>query len=91
MGKVEDFIVKDLVGHVDQKYRTVSSRSSRAVMGHSMGADGAARYSILYPDVFCGFASHSGSLDLSFLLNCSLLCHPRTRTTKDSVPMSIPH
>lgn len=65
-GKVEDFIVKDLVAHVDQQYRTMGTRNARAVMGHSMGADGAARFGILHSDVFCGFAAHSGSLDFSF-------------------------
>lgn len=85
-GKVEDFIVKDLVAHVDQKYRTVSSRSSRAVMGHSMGGDGAARYGILYPDVFCGFASHSGSLDLSFAQLFFAFVIQEQEQQKDSIP-----
>lgn len=85
-GKVEDFIVKDLIKHIDEKYRTLNNRNSRAVMGHSMGADGAARYGIKYPEVFCGFAAHSGSLDFSFAQLFFNFAIQEQVQQKDSIP-----
>ena len=85
-GKVEDFIVKDLVAHVDQKYRTIGTRNARAVIGHSMGADGAARFRILHPDLFCGFAAHSGSLDFSFARIFFSFAIQEQLQQKDSIP-----
>jgi S-formylglutathione hydrolase len=64
-GKVADFVAKDLVKEVDTKYRTVAKQNARCIMGHSMGADGAVRIGLSNQDVFCGLASHSGSLDFS--------------------------
>lgn len=85
-GKVEDFIVKDLVAHVDQKYHTIGTRNARAVMGHSMGADGAARFGIQHPDVFCGFAAHSGSLDFGFARIFFSFAIQEQLQQKDSIP-----
>ena len=51
-GNWEDFIVKDLVRHVDRKYRTVPSRTGRGITGHSMGGFGALRIAMRNPDVF---------------------------------------
>jgi S-formylglutathione hydrolase FrmB len=39
--KFEDFVVKDLVSHIDANYRTIASRQGRAVAGVSMGGWGA--------------------------------------------------
>jgi S-formylglutathione hydrolase len=51
-GNWEDFIVKDLVAHVDRKYRTIRSRNSRGITGHSMGGFGAFRIAMRNPDVY---------------------------------------
>jgi putative tributyrin esterase len=58
----EDFIVKDLIGHVDATYRTVASRSGRAINGLSMGGYGAIMLGLRHPDMFCSIGSHSGAL-----------------------------
>ena len=51
-GRWEDFIVRDLVGYIDRRYRTVARRSGRGVAGHSMGGYGALRIAMDHPDKF---------------------------------------
>jgi len=46
------FISKELVDFVDTRYRTITSRSSRAVVGHSMGGYGAIHLAMESPEVF---------------------------------------
>ena len=61
-GDYEDYIVKDVVQHVDSHYRTLASRDSRAIAGHSMGGYGAMRLAMRNADVFCAVASHGAPL-----------------------------
>ena len=56
----EDYIVKDLVTHVDATYRTKAEASARAIGGLSMGGYGALMLAMLHKDVFTSAASHSG-------------------------------
>ena len=51
-GNWSDFTAKELVGYIDQNYRTISDRESRGIAGHSMGGHGAIKMGMLYPDVF---------------------------------------
>ncbi|MBP7146550.1 MAG: esterase [Acidobacteria bacterium] len=51
-GNWEDYIARDLVGHVDANFRTLANAASRGVAGHSMGGLGAIRLSMDHPDVF---------------------------------------
>lgn len=51
-GNFEQFIARDLVAYIDAHYRTIPARSSRGLVGHSMGGYGATRISMKYPDVF---------------------------------------
>ena len=51
-GNWEDFTVKELVSHIDTKYRTMPNRNQRGIMGHSMGGYGALTLSMKHPDVF---------------------------------------
>jgi S-formylglutathione hydrolase FrmB len=51
-GNWEDFVVRDLVGHVDRRYRTDARAARRALVGHSMGGFGALAISFNHPDVF---------------------------------------
>jgi putative tributyrin esterase len=60
--KYDDYIARDLVARVDSVYRTVPSRSARAIAGLSMGGYGAISLALAYPDVFSAAASHSGVL-----------------------------
>ena len=51
-GDWERFIAEDLVAYVDSHYRTLPSRLSRGLAGHSMGGYGALRIGMKRPDVF---------------------------------------
>jgi S-formylglutathione hydrolase len=51
-GNWEQFIVRDLVNYVDRKYRTIKSRDSRGIAGHSMGGYGALRIAMRHPEVY---------------------------------------
>ena len=51
-GNWEDFIVRDLVVHIDRKYRTVPNRRGRGIAGHSMGGFGALRIGMRHPATF---------------------------------------
>ncbi|HVF38501.1 MAG TPA: alpha/beta fold hydrolase [Gemmatimonadaceae bacterium] len=58
-GNWEDFIVRDLVEHMDRKYRTIRSRAGRGIAGHSMGGYGALRIAMNHPDRFSAVYSLS--------------------------------
>ena len=59
-GQFEDYIVQDLISHIDGFYNTIDNSSYRAIMGHSMGGYGAVKLSIKFPELFQVAASHSG-------------------------------
>jgi putative tributyrin esterase len=58
----EDFIIKDLIGHVDSTYRTIAKREGRAINGLSMGGYGALMLGLRHPDLFCSIGSESGAV-----------------------------
>jgi putative tributyrin esterase len=58
----DDYIVKDLIGHVDSTYRTVAAREGRAINGLSMGGYGGLMLGLRHPDMFCSIGSHSGAI-----------------------------
>jgi S-formylglutathione hydrolase FrmB len=51
-GDWETFVAEDLVGQIDARYRTLATRMSRGLAGHSMGGYGALRIGMKRPDVF---------------------------------------
>jgi enterochelin esterase-like enzyme len=51
-GDFESFIARDVVAYVDAHYRTIPKRSSRGLVGHSMGGYGASRIGMKHPEVF---------------------------------------
>lgn len=51
-GDWESYVAKDLVGYIDQHYRTLPARESRGLSGHSMGGYGTLRIGMKYPEVF---------------------------------------
>jgi enterochelin esterase-like enzyme len=51
-GDFEQFIAHDLVAYIDAHYRTIPSRLSRGLVGHSMGGYGATRIGMKHSDVF---------------------------------------
>ncbi|HMC89118.1 MAG TPA: DUF4965 domain-containing protein, partial [Gemmataceae bacterium] len=62
MNQWEDFIIKDLIGHVDATYRTIARREGRAINGLSMGGYGGLTLGLRHPDLFCSIGSHSGAI-----------------------------
>jgi enterochelin esterase-like enzyme len=51
-GDFEKFISHDVVAYIDAHYRTIPLRTSRGLVGHSMGGYGASRIGMKHPDVF---------------------------------------
>lgn len=51
-GDFEKFIARDVVQYVDSHYRTIPERTSRGLVGHSMGGYGTTRIGMKHPDVF---------------------------------------
>jgi S-formylglutathione hydrolase FrmB len=61
-GNFEDYIIYDLIEHIDNTYRTIDHRLYRGISGHSMGGYGATKLGIKYYDLFGSVSSHSGAL-----------------------------
>jgi S-formylglutathione hydrolase FrmB len=59
-GDYAAYVVRDVVGFVDARYRTIASEGGRAVLGKSSGGFGAMHLAMEHPGVFAAFASHSG-------------------------------
>lgn len=51
-GDFERFIAQDVVSYIDSHYRTIPERTSRGLVGHSMGGYGATRIGMKHPEVF---------------------------------------
>jgi S-formylglutathione hydrolase FrmB len=51
-GDFERFIAHDVVAYIDAHYRTLPERTSRGLVGHSMGGYGASRIGMKHSDVF---------------------------------------
>ena len=65
LGNWEDFIVRDVVGFIDRRYRTEARRDARALFGHSMGGFGALAIGFRHPDRF-GFVYASSPSRIAF-------------------------
>ncbi|MBI4890625.1 MAG: alpha/beta fold hydrolase [Acidobacteria bacterium] len=51
-GDFEKYVARDVVAYMDAHYRTIAKRSSRGLVGHSMGGYGASRIGMKHPEVF---------------------------------------
>jgi len=56
---VEKTIVGELISIVEERYRVIPGRNSRAMQGFSMGGQGANLYGHKYPELFCTVVSYS--------------------------------
>ena len=61
-GNWEDFIVQEVVGYVDNHYRTIARVEFRGISGHSMGGFGSLNIAMLHPDLFGAVYSLSPGL-----------------------------
>jgi endo-1,4-beta-xylanase len=59
---MESVIIKDLLAHVDETYRTIPRREARVVQGFSMGGYGSAHLAFKYPDQFGTVVVDAGAL-----------------------------
>src|SRR6476469_5126503 len=51
-GDFENYVARDVVSYIDAHYRTIATRESRGLVGHSMGGYGATRIGMKHADVF---------------------------------------
>jgi enterochelin esterase-like enzyme len=78
-GDWEDFIVQDLVGHVDRTYRTIPRADARGIAGHSMGGTGALHLGLRHPEVFAAiYALSPGLFDSTGLADSPLFSDRHT-------------
>ena len=61
-GNWDEFESKELVAYVDKNYRTLATRESRGIAGHSMGGYGAFKIGMLHPEVFSSIYALSPGL-----------------------------
>lgn len=69
-GDWETYLTRDLVAYIDNHYRTIATRGSRGLAGHSMGGYGTVRLAMKYPDVFSS---------IYILSACCLTANPNPR------------
>lgn len=58
----ETNFIRELIPHVDGKYRTLTSRDHRVVQGFSMGGYGAMKNVLKFPDLFSVGVNYDGAL-----------------------------
>jgi len=54
--KMETAFLRDLIPDVEREFRTITTRSGRLIAGLSMGAYGAMRFALKYPEMFAAAA-----------------------------------
>ena len=59
---MESVIIKDLIPHVDETYRTIARREGRVIEGYSMGGYGAGHLGFKYPELFGTVVINAGAL-----------------------------
>jgi enterochelin esterase-like enzyme len=79
--RYDDYIARDIVSHMDARYRTKANRESRGIAGLSMGGFGALTVALQYPEVFAAAASHSGVVSPRYLGPTPFVPPPRYANT----------
>ncbi len=76
-GRFEDYVVEDVVSHVEEGYRVRREPACRGVAGDSMGGFGALHLAMRHPDVFGAvFAESPGLFDEGGLEDEGMLTPP---------------
>ncbi|MEJ7713155.1 MAG: alpha/beta hydrolase family protein [Pyrinomonadaceae bacterium] len=60
--KYESYIMQELMPDVERRFRTLTTREGRAIVGLSMGGYGALKFGMKHPDKFVFAGSMSGAL-----------------------------
>jgi len=58
----ETAVIKELIPHVDQTYRTIAKKGGRAVEGFSKGGQGALLFAFKYPEMFSSAIGYAAGL-----------------------------
>ena len=58
----ETILMKELIPHIDQKFRTVTNAAGRSLHGYSMGGFGALKFAFKYPDTFGSVVAYGATL-----------------------------
>ena len=61
--KFEDYVIRDLISEIDEKFRTLRDRHARAIAGLSMGGYASVKFGLKYPDLFVFGGSLSGAFN----------------------------
>ncbi len=62
IGRYEDYVIDEIVPHIDRTYRTLAEPAGRGVFGKSSGGYGSIVLGMKHPDVFGAVACHSGDM-----------------------------
>lgn len=61
IGNWEDFLIQDVIGYIDSKFKTLPAPRSRGIAGFSMGGFSAVNISLRHPELFsCLYAGGPG-------------------------------
>ncbi|HTD65442.1 MAG TPA: alpha/beta hydrolase-fold protein, partial [Candidatus Limnocylindria bacterium] len=58
----ETVVIKELIPHIDGKYRTIVNRGGRSLHGYSMGGFGALKLAFKYPEMFTSVVAYGATL-----------------------------
>jgi enterochelin esterase-like enzyme len=67
--KSETLLIREMLPHIDGKYRTIEKPEARSICGFSMGGAGALRFSLKYPHLFGSAASLAAAVEKSVEAN----------------------
>ena len=66
VGRYEDYLVNEVVAHVDRQFSTIASRDGRGLIGKSSGGYGALVHLMKHPDVFSVAAAHAADMAFEY-------------------------
>lgn len=59
--QIESIIIKELIPHIEEQYRTETARERRMLSGFSMGGNMAFYYAVKHPELFGSATSYAGT------------------------------
>ena len=69
IGNYEDYVVNEVVSHIDKNYRTLRERDACVIAGASMGGYGSVTLAMKHPDVFSAVAALSPPLGFNIMID----------------------
>ncbi len=84
----EDYIIQDLIPHIDTEFRTVADRAGRAISGLSMGGFGAIALGLRHSRLFVSLGSTSGALGHARAIASALRSGQTPADAREAIPDS---